>query len=79
MSYRGKVAYVVADEQIDLMRVDLPNYIMAKTGPASNCAVTLNTQGSKMQDGIDAVLAVYPDAQVTALHSIAFQWATADD
>lgn len=70
--------YVVSAEDIDVAALDLPVYIEAQAGGpmlgANNIAV-VRCGGSRVDDGYEAIKAVYPDAVKTALKSKAIHLA----
>lgn len=68
--------YVVYDEEMDFAKITLPPYISAKTGSLGYGAreIALYTKGSRIEDGVNAILAVYPDAKPTALRLQAHEW-----
>ena len=75
MSYT--YAFIVSDEPINLLTVNLPPHIgVNDTHPMHNgsrCIVLYNG-GNAIADGIDAVLAVYPDARATTSKAEAANW-----
>lgn len=68
--------YIVNETEMDLVRVaDLPHISWHDSGLGyGRKAILLRTAGVCIQDGIDAVLASYPDARVTANRSEAHRW-----
>lgn len=74
MSYT--YAFIVSDEPINLVAVNLPPHIgVGDTHPMhSNRCIVLYNGGNAIADGIDAVLAVYPDARATTSKEEAAQW-----
>lgn len=68
--------YIVNETAMDSVLINLPPYI---SGGDSGLgygmrAIKLHTDGVMIQDGINAVLAIYPNAKVTAERSQAHAW-----
>lgn len=74
MSYT--YAFIVSDTPINLLKVNLPHYIgIGDTHPMNGgrCTVLYNG-GASIEDGVRAVLAVYPDARATTSKEEAAEW-----
>lgn len=69
-------AFIVTDTPIDFLAVELPPHIgVSETHPLSGGrCVVLSTAGSRIEDGIAAVLAVYPDVRATTDKMEAGEW-----
>lgn len=64
-------AFIVG--QIDMTKVDLPAHIGVHTTHPTPCTV-LVTGGARIEDGIAAVMAVYPNARATLSREQASVW-----
>lgn len=69
-------AFILSDTPIDLLAVNLPPYIGGHdTHPlAGGRCTVLTTGGARIEDGIAAVLAVYPAARATTSKDEAADW-----
>lgn len=69
-------AFIVSDEQINLLDVNLPPFIgFSTTHPlASARCLVLYCGGANIDQGVAAVLAVYPDARATTSKEEAADW-----
>lgn len=75
MSYT--YAFIVSYQPINLLAVNLPSYIgIGDTHPmhSDGQCIVLYNGGNAIEDGINAVLAVYPDARATTSKEEAAQW-----
>lgn len=69
-------AFIVSDEPLNLVDVNLPPFIgFSTTHPlASARCLVLYCGGASIEDGIAAVLVVYPDARATTSKEEAADW-----
>lgn len=69
-------AFIINDTPINLLEINLPPYIgVSDTHPmAGGRCTVLVTGGASIEDGIAAVLAVYPDARATTDKAEAAEW-----
>lgn len=69
-------AFIVTDTPINFLAVELPPHIsIHDTHPmASGRCIVLTTGGARIEDGVAAVLAVYPDVRTTTDKAEAAEW-----
>lgn len=69
-------AFIISDTKIDTLACNLPSYIgVHDTHPLSSArCLVLICGGVNIEPGIDAVLAIYPDARATTSREQAAEW-----
>jgi len=70
------IRYIVNNEEMDVAAVTWPRYVWQRDsglGYGDRCWI-VETNGAKVEDGVQAVLDVYPQARVTANQRKAAEW-----